>query len=107
MPISYALLLCIPIGFLFFFIARLTSRLVIGRYEGTERRASAAFSVFGALLIPTIWVFGHLQEDLPNIPPVAIAFSLFALEVLILAVIFRPFPPRGLDAPERKGGSEP
>ena len=102
MPISYALLLCIPIGFLFFFIARLMSRFVIGRYERTERRASAAFGVFGALLIPTIWIFGCLQEEFPNIPGMAIGFSLYAAELLILVVAFRPFHLRDLDDPERK-----
>ena len=107
MPISFALLLCIPIGFLFFFIARLTSRFVIGRYGGLERRASLAFGSFGVLLIPDLWTFGYLQEEFPNAPGTAIAFLLFLVEGLVLAAIFRPFPRRGMDHSEPKERIEP
>jgi hypothetical protein len=90
MRISYALLLCIPIGFIFFFIGRVTSRLVIGCYEQFERRASIAFGVFGALLIPDLWAIGSLKEEFPNVPGMETGFPLLlTLEGLILAAVFQ------------------
>jgi hypothetical protein len=91
MPISYALLLCVPIGFLFFWIGRICSRYVIGRYERTERRASMAFGVFGAFLIPDIWIIGNLQEEFPGTIGMVIGYSLLLAEGLVLMVLFRPF----------------
>ena len=58
MPISYALLLCIPIGLLAYFEARWTIRYVLGRYEQRERRAARLIGVYGALIIPLIYVCG-------------------------------------------------
>ena len=107
MPISFALLLCIPIGFLFFFIPRLTSRFVIGRYGRLERRASLAFGIFGVLLIPDLWTFGCLQEEFPNAPGTAIALLLFLGEGLVLAAVFLPFPRRDMDESEPKEQIEP
>ena len=107
MPISFALLLCIPIGLLFFFIARLSSGFVIGSYGRRERRASLAFGVFGVSLIPDLWTFGCLQEEFPNTPGTAIAFLLFVVEGLVLAAIFRLFPRRGMDVSEPKERVEP
>jgi hypothetical protein len=91
MQISNALLLCAPIGFLCFLIGRLTSRFVIGRYDRFDRRASIAFGVFGALLIPDIWTLGCLQDEFPNMPGMATGCLLFFVEGLILAVVFRLF----------------
>ena len=97
MPISFALLLCIPIGFLFFFIARLTCRFVLGRYESYEHRATLAFSIFGALLIPDIWTIGCLQEGFPKVPEMLISSPVFLFEGFALATIFRLFTKRGSD----------
>jgi len=91
MPISFALLLCIPIGFLFFFIARLTCRFVLGRYESYERRATLAFG------IPDIWTVGCLQEAFPKIPEMIISFPMFVIEGVVLATILRLFPERDRD----------
>jgi len=79
MPISYALLLCVPIGFLFFWIGRLCSLYLLGRYAGPERRASMAFGVFGALLIPDIWIIGNLQEEFSGMIGMVIGYSFFWL----------------------------
>jgi hypothetical protein len=96
MPISYALLLCIPMGFLFFWIARSCFLYVMGRYEGPEYRASMAFGVFGVLLIPNIWTAGCLQEEFPNVPGMLVAFPLLmVVEGIVLVGLFRPFPRRG------------
>jgi hypothetical protein len=97
MPISYALLLCIPIGFLFFWIARLCLTYAVGRYEGPVRRGSIAFGVFGALLIPNLWTVGNLQEEFSNTIGTFIPFLVFAVEGLVLVAIFRPFPRRDKD----------
>ncbi len=102
MRISYALLLCVPIGFLLFFIGRVTSRFVIGRYDQFERRASIAFGVFGALLIPDIWTFGCLQDEFPKMPGMAIGYLLFLAEGFILAAVFRLFRKSSVD----QAGSE-
>src|SRR5207237_10122716 len=106
MPISYALLLCIPIGFLFFLIARLTSRFVIGRYDRFEHRASLAFGIFGALLIPDLWTFGWLREEFPNTPGAVTSFLLLSVEGLVLAAVFRLFRKSNTDerGPKEKVG---
>jgi hypothetical protein len=91
MPISYALLLCVPIGFLCFFIGRLTSRFVVGRYDQFERRASIAFGIFGALIIPDIWTVGCLQDEFPDMLGRVAGGLLFFAEWLILAAVFQLF----------------
>jgi hypothetical protein len=91
MPISYALLLCVPIGCLCFFVGRLTSRIVIGRYGQFERRASIAFGIFGALLIPDIWTLGCLQDEFPDMLGRVAGGLLFLVEGLILAAVFQLF----------------
>ena len=102
MPISYALLLCIPIGFLFFLIARLTCRIAIGRYDRFEHRASLAFGAFGALLIPDLWTLGSIKEEFPGRPGTVFSFLLFAVEGLILAAVFRLFGKSKADESELK-----
>ncbi len=66
MPISIALLFCIPIGLLFYFEARWLSRRLAGRYELRERRAARFWGFFGALLIPFIYCFGLLEDAFPG-----------------------------------------
>lgn len=102
MPISYALLLCIPLGFVFFLIARFCLRYLMGHYGQTERRGALAFGVFGALLIPYLWTCGCLQDFFPHTPYMIIAFLLLLVEWLILIVLFRPFPRRDMDKSEPK-----
>jgi len=97
MPISYALLLCIPIGLLFFWIGRLCSLYVLGRYEGRERRGAIAFGVFGFLLIPDIWTIGNLLEEFPGTTGMLISYLLLLAEALVLWMVFRPYPKRGMD----------
>ncbi len=100
MPISYALMLCIPIGLLFYFIARQLSRSIIGCFGRVERRAALAFGAFGVLLIPYLWIVGCLHEEFSKIPYAAISFLLLLAEGLALVLIFRPFPSRGMDESE-------
>jgi hypothetical protein len=89
MLISYALLLCIPIGFVFFLIARFGLRFCMGHFERPEHRAAFIFGIFGALLIPTIWVNGCLVEEFPKIPEIVISYLLFLVEGLIVAELIR------------------
>jgi len=107
MPFSNALLLCIPIGFLLFLVARLTSKFVIGRYGPFEHRASMAFGVFGALLIPDLWIIHSIHEEFPHTRVEVISFLLFGVEGLILAAVFRLFRKSNTEQrePEQKVGS--
>ena len=66
MPISIALLLCIPIGLLSYFEARRLIRNWSGCYELRERKAAYLFGVFGALLIPLIYCSGNIEAALPG-----------------------------------------
>jgi hypothetical protein len=66
MPIFIALLLCIPLGFLFYFEARWLLRFFLGRYEQKERRAARLFGAFGALSIPLIYCTGLLGDAIPG-----------------------------------------
>ena len=75
MPISIALLLCIPIGFLFYLEARWLTRYLFGRFELRERKAARLFGVFGALLIPIIYCFGLIEYSFPGKLGKAIAFG--------------------------------
>jgi hypothetical protein len=68
MPISIALLFCIPIGFLFYFMARFLLRSWFCRYEWRERRAACVWGAFGALIIPAIWIAGCLEDEYPGRP---------------------------------------
>ncbi|HEY1804052.1 MAG TPA: hypothetical protein VGG45_06185 [Terracidiphilus sp.] len=58
MPINYALLLCVPIGLLAYLEARWMVRFVLGRYGERERRAVRLVGIYGALIIPLIYVCG-------------------------------------------------
>jgi len=107
MPISYALLLCVPLGFLFFWIARSASLYIMGRYEQPERRASLAFGVFGALLIPDLWTIGCLEEEFPIAPEMVIPFLVLIVEFFVLALLFRPYPRGRMDDSGRKERVEP
>jgi hypothetical protein len=55
MPISAALLFCIPIGIAFYFEARWLIRWATRRCDLKERRLAIAFGVLGALLIPVAY----------------------------------------------------
>ncbi len=66
MPINVALLLCIPIGFLFYFEARWLLRYTVGHYERKERKVARVLGVFGGLLIPAIYCFGRLGATFPG-----------------------------------------
>jgi hypothetical protein len=66
LPIPIALLLCIPIGFLFYFEARLLIRYCLGRYEQREPKAARLIGVFGALLIPLVYCFGLIEDSFPG-----------------------------------------
>ncbi len=66
MPISIAFLLCVPIGFLFYFEARWLIRYCLGRFESREHRAARICGFFGASLIPLIYCFGLIEQELPG-----------------------------------------
>jgi hypothetical protein len=89
MPISYALLLCIPLCFIFFLIASVCLNYLIGHYERPERRAALIFGLFGALLIPHIWIIGCLEEAFPTILGTVLSYLLFLTELLFIAEIIR------------------
>ena len=89
MPIGYALLLCFPIGFVFFLMARFCFRHIIGQYERSERRAAVFIGLFGAFLIPTVWINGFLTEEFPSLPSFAISYSLFLVEGLVFFGLYR------------------
>lgn len=82
MPISVALLFCIPIGLLFWMEARWFLRRFLNRYELRERRAASAWGLFGALLIPVIYAHGLIQEAFPGITGKAIATGFFVAVAL-------------------------
>jgi hypothetical protein len=108
MPISFALLLCIPIGFVFFLIARFSLRYLVGHYERPERRAALIFGLFGSLLIPTIWTMGCLEEEFPTISGTVISYLLFLVEGLaIVELIRRSYTKRRDDERELKERAEP
>jgi hypothetical protein len=54
-----------------------------------------AFGVFGALLIPDIWIIGNLQEEFSGMIGMVIGYSFFLAEGLILVALFRPYSRRG------------
>jgi hypothetical protein len=82
MPITYALLLCIPIGALYYFAARWLLRFFLGRYELKERRAACLFGAFGALSIPMIYCCGLVGDAVPGRFGQAVADGLFAVVAL-------------------------
>jgi hypothetical protein len=88
MPITYALLLCLPIGLLFYFEARWLIRYLLGRYKEKERRAALFFGIFGALLIPLIYCFGHIEDESPGSAGKAIAAGFFVAVSWVLAYPF-------------------
>jgi len=97
MPIGYALLLCIPIGVIFFLIARFCVPQIMGHYGRPERNAALLFALFGAFLIPTLWALGCLSEEFPTLSYRAISFSVLVAEGLLFAGICRWFNQRSKD----------
>jgi peptidoglycan/LPS O-acetylase OafA/YrhL len=81
MPISIGLLLCLPIGILFFFEARWLIRYAVGRYEQRERRAARIFGIFGASLIPLMYCFGRIEGAFPGRLGKAIAMGFFMVVI--------------------------
>ncbi|MGD0522632.1 MAG: hypothetical protein ABSA48_15355 [Terracidiphilus sp.] len=79
MPISIALLLCLPIGFLFYFEARWLIRYALGRFEQRERRAARFLGVFGASLIPLIYCCGLIEDAFPGRLGETMAIGLLAV----------------------------
>lgn len=79
MPINYALLLCIPIGLLAYIEARWMVRYVLGKYEARERRAARLVGIYGALIIPLIFVCGLAGNSLSGRTGKIITPVLFAL----------------------------
>jgi hypothetical protein len=61
----------------------------MSHYERPERRAALIFGLFGALLIPTIWVSGCLEEEFPTLPEMGIYFLMFLVEGLISVELVR------------------
>jgi hypothetical protein len=66
MPISIALFLGIPIGFLFYFEARWLIQWCLGRYESRERKVARFCAFFGVLLVPLIYCFGFIWQEFPG-----------------------------------------
>ncbi|HUA99545.1 MAG TPA: hypothetical protein VMA34_14540 [Terracidiphilus sp.] len=66
MPISFGLLLGIPIGLIFYFEARWAIRYALGRYEQRERRAARICGAFGVSLVPLIYCFGLIEDAFPG-----------------------------------------
>ncbi len=66
MPISIALLLCVPIGLIAYFEARWLIRYCFGRYESRERKAARICGVFGVLLVPLLHCFGYIEQEFPG-----------------------------------------
>jgi len=84
MPINYALLLCIPIGLLFYFEARWLLRFFLGRYEHKERRAAYSFAAFGALSVPLIYVSGIIGDAISGRLGVVFAGLVFSAVAILL-----------------------
>jgi hypothetical protein len=89
MPISYALLLCIPIGLLFYLEARWLIRYLLGRYEKRERKAACLFGAFGASLVPLINCFRLIEDALPGRLGTTIASGFFMVAAMgLVGTIF-------------------
>ena len=84
MPISVALLFCIPIGLLFYMEARWFFRRFLHRYELRERKAACAWGLFGVLLIPVIYAHGLIQESFPGTTGRTIATGFFVVVGLLV-----------------------
>jgi hypothetical protein len=66
------------------------------------------FGLFGALLIPTIWVNGCLEEEFPTIPGMVISYLMFLVEGLVIAeLIRRPYARSRDEERELKERAEP
>lgn len=63
MPISIALFLCMPSGFLAYVEARWLIRYFFGRFESRDRKAARICGFFGASLIPLLYCFGLIEQQ--------------------------------------------
>jgi hypothetical protein len=84
MPINYALLLCIPIGLLFYFTAVGLLHLFLGRYEQKERRAAYCFAAFGVLSVPLIYVSGIVGNAISGAVGTVVSGVLFGVIAMLL-----------------------
>lgn len=87
MPIAIGLLLCIPIGFLFYLEARWLIRRLFKSYEKDKRRAALLFSLLGALVVPIFYCFGRLEDAFPGRSGETIANGFL---LAVLGVFFFP-----------------
>ena len=84
MPISIALLFCVPLGLLLFFEMRWLIRHLLGRYEKAERTVARSFGMFGALLIPLVYGNGLIEHAVPRTLGRVLANGLVATAVFLL-----------------------
>jgi hypothetical protein len=82
MPISLALWFCIPIGALYYFVARWLLRFFLDRYEQKERKAARLFAAFGTLSITLIYCSGLVGDAISGKLGQAVAGGLFAVIAL-------------------------
>jgi hypothetical protein len=87
MPIAIGLLLCIPIGFLFYLQARWLFLRIFRRYGEKERRVARLFGLLGLLLVPLAYGFSLLKNAIPGKPGEAIARGI--LIMVLGAFLFR------------------
>lgn len=84
MPISLALLLCIPIGILFYFEARWLVRKFASCGEQMQRRIARTWGIFGAMLIPLIYCFGMIESAISGTLGKVLASGFFMIAGLVL-----------------------
>jgi len=102
MPITYALFLCVPIGLLAYFEARWLIRYVSERYAQRERKAVRLVGVYGALIIPLIYVCGRAGDSFSSPTGKIVTAVLFSLITAAFVgpmfVVLSDREPRGDDA---------
>jgi hypothetical protein len=89
MPISIALFLGIPIGFLFYLEARWLTLRIFRRYGENECKVARLFGVLGLLMVPLIYCFGLLENAIPGKLGEAIAegFLMVVLGAFTLRIV--------------------
>jgi hypothetical protein len=88
MPITYALLLCVPIGALFYFEMRWVIKRFFGSYGQKEIAAARLWGLFGALIIPFIYCSGLIGSLFPQrFETIVIAGIFVALSSAVLLPI--------------------
>lgn len=92
MPISIALLLCAPIGFVAYFEARWLIVHLIGPFESRERKAARICGLFGVMLVPILFCFGYIEREYPgktgeNLAMGFLAIVCFAFAGPVIAIL--------------------